>query len=202
MLSDERLEEHISRQPGVRYGAGCRDVATPVAQDDIALASGLLCRQVAQRARTPLRRCGKAPTSDALRTIEIPIAPVLRYECDGWVSCWMKLSSTGQQGTGSGTTQRDGGILIGYFDVPRKCVYVVDALPAPSDSVQHNQAFVRGYSGLPEKVSMIESRSGGQVGYIGEWHSHPDGASVGMSPDDATLLATIAEEVRADGGPA
>ena len=33
----------------------------------------------------------------------------------------------------------------------------------------------------------------------GKWHSNPDGAEVGMSPDDSVLLATIANEMRMDG---
>ena len=33
----------------------------------------------------------------------------------------------------------------------------------------------------------------------GNWHSNPDGARVGMSPDDRVLLATIANEMRTDG---
>ena len=94
-----------------------------------------------------------------------------------------------------------GGVLIGYFDVPRRSVYVVDALPAPRDSVEHKTAFVRGFAELREELEVIEARSGGQVGYVGEWHSHPDGAGVGPSPDDAVLLASIAEEMRMDGWP-
>ena len=33
----------------------------------------------------------------------------------------------------------------------------------------------------------------------GKWHSNPDGAEVGMSPDDSVLLAAIANEMRMDG---
>ena len=32
----------------------------------------------------------------------------------------------------------------------------------------------------------------------GKCHSNPDGAGVGMSPDDSVLLATIANEMRMD----
>ena len=33
----------------------------------------------------------------------------------------------------------------------------------------------------------------------GKWHSNPDGAGVGMSPDDSVLLAAIANEMRMPG---
>ena len=77
----------------------------------------------------------------------------------------------------------------------------VDALPAPKDSAEHKTAFVRGFTGLREELNAIEARSGGQVGYIGEWHSHPDGAGIGPNADDTALLSTIAEEMRMDGWP-
>ena len=202
VLSDERLAQHISRQPGVRYGAGCRDVTTRVAQDDIALASGLLCRQVRTASEHPIATVWQGDPDGGVRTIEIPIAPAIRYETEGWGFVLDEaVIERAARYRLKQLPNETGGILIGYFDVPRTCVYVVDALPAPADSVQHRQAFIRGYAGLTEQLAMIESRSGGQVGYIGEWHSHPDDVGVGMSPDDAILLATIAEEVRADGWP-
>ena len=46
VLCDERLGRHIGVDPGIRYGAGCRDVTARLAQDDLTLASGLLSRQV------------------------------------------------------------------------------------------------------------------------------------------------------------
>ena len=69
------------------------------------------------------------------------------------------------------------------------------------DSAEHRTAFVRGVAGLREEIETIEARTGGQVGYVGEWHSHPDGASVEPSADDAVLLSSIAEEMRMDGWP-
>ena len=83
-----------------------------------------------------------------------------------------------------GLPKETGGVLIGYFDVPRRCVYVVDALPPPRDSIEHETAFIRGYAGLQDELDRIEERTGGQVVYVGEWHSHPDGAGVDLSDDD------------------
>lgn len=202
VLSDKRLAEHIRRQPEVRYGAGCRDVTARVAQDDLALASGLLCRQVRATDDSAVAAVWQGARDGAVRRIEIPIAAVLRYECEGWGFVLDEtVISRGAQYRLQRLPKETGGILIGYFDVPRKCVYVVDALPAPSDSKEHTNAFIRGYAELRKELATIEARSGGQVGYIGEWHSHPDGASIGMSSDDVILLKTIAEEVRADGWP-
>ena len=62
------------------------------------------------------------------------------------------------------------------------------------------EAFVRVYAGLRKDLESIEACDGGQVGYLGEWYSHPDGA--GMSSRDAVSLATIAEEIQIDAWPA
>lgn len=202
VLSDDRLAEHICRQPSVRYGAGCRDVTARVAQDDIALASGLLSRQVRVAGHRAVAAVWQSACDGTVRRIDIPIAAIVRYECEGW-SFMLDESVVGRAGQyrHQRLPNETGGVLIGYFDVPRTCVYVVDALPAPADSIEHRQTFIRGYAGLREKLATINSRSGGQVAYVGEWHSHPDGAGVGISPDDDVLLEDIAQEVRADGLP-
>ena len=202
VLSDERLAGHISLEPRVRYAAGCRDVAARLAQDDLVLSSGLLCRQIRTAGPDAAAVVWRTAADGSVERIEIPVVEAVRVECDGWGF----VLDGGVVGRAARQRRRrlpneTGGVLIGYFDVPRKAVYVVDALPAPRDSVEHKEAFVRGYAGLREELAAINARSGGQVGYVGEWHSHPDGAGVGMSPDDTVLLATIAEEMHLEGWP-
>ena len=70
-----------------------------------------------------------------------------------------------------------GGILIGYHDMVQKSVYIVDALPAPIDSVGTPISFLRGTAGVIEELERIAAYTANNVGYIGEWHSHPKGAS-------------------------
>ena len=202
VLRDERLADHISKDSGIRYGAGCREVTTRLAQDDLALASGLLSRQIRTAgAGAAVAIWRTAPDGSVIR-IESPVARVVRCSHDGWgfvldAGVVSRAAKYRQERLPNET----GGVLIGYFDVPRKSVYVVDALPAPTDSAEHKTAFVRGFAGLREELEVIEDRSGGQVNYIGEWHSHPDGAGVRPSADDAVLLASIADEMRMDGWP-
>ena len=202
VLCDERLAEHLSEESSIRYGAGCRDVAARLAQDDLALASGLLSRQVRTAgAGASVAVWRRAPDGSVTR-IGSPVASVLRCAHDGWGFVMdAGVVSRAAEYRQEGLPNETGGVLVGYFDVPRRSVYVVDALPAPRDSAEHKTAFVRGVAGLREELEVIEARTGGQVGYVGEWHSHPDGAGVGPSPDDAALLASIAEEMRMDGWP-
>lgn len=95
-----------------------------------------------------------------------------------------------------------GGILVGYHDMLRKTVYIVDALPQPTDSVGTPFSFIRGTTDVVAKLQRISTRTAGNVGYIGEWHSHPNGSSANMSSLDQTQLAEIAEKLSYDGLPA
>ncbi|MCW5750714.1 MAG: Mov34/MPN/PAD-1 family protein [Alphaproteobacteria bacterium] len=68
-----------------------------------------------------------------------------------------------------------GGLMIGMVHAKRRTVYVTRLLDAPRDSEGTPMAFVRGVDDLPEAVADIERRSGGLLGYVGEWHTHPGG---------------------------
>lgn len=202
VLNDERLSKHIERSDGIRFSAGCRDVAATLAQDDVALASGLLARQLRSQGEEAIAAIWQCRPGGDVGRIDIPLHPIARYDCDGWGFLLdAGVIERASRYRAAQLPTETGGVMIGYFDVPRRCVYVVDVLPAPPDSVEHKTAFIRGFAGLRESLDVIAKRTGQQVGYVGEWHSHPIGASVAMSGDDQILLTTVAEEVRMDGWP-
>ena len=202
VLTDARLNVHIRREGYVRHSDGCRDVTARIGQDDVALASALLARQVRNADDEALAAIWQQEPDGAVRRVEVPLYEVIRRKCGDWVILLDGGLLNRVESLRSGRLPREtGGVLIGYFDVPYRHVYLVDALPAPVDSEEHRDSFIRGYASLPEELREIESRTGGQVGYVGEWHSHPDCAGVAMSCDDEELLLTIANEVRADGWP-
>ena len=202
VLRDCRLDRHIRQEKTFRYSAGCRDVTARIGQDDVALASALLARQVRSADDHAVAAVWQQEADGSVRRVEVPLSDVIRMESDGW--CFV-LDCALVEHVGSLRHARlpaeTGGVLIGYFDVSRRHVYVVDALPAPHDSDEREDAFIRGFAGLRDEIDRIEARTRGQVGYVGEWHSHPDGAGIGMSDDDSELLRQIADEVRADGQP-
>jgi hypothetical protein len=67
-----------------------------------------------------------------------------------------------------------GGLMIGLVHLKRRIIYVTRLLAA-SDSQGSPTGFVRGIHDLSETVSDIEHRTGGLLGYVGEWHTHPSG---------------------------
>lgn len=76
-----------------------------------------------------------------------------------------------------------GGVFIGIANYKTKTIHVVDLISAPPDSKANSVCFYRGHQGLPEQVDEVIIGSGGQLGYIGEWHSHPLGPN-GLSETD------------------
>ena len=202
VLRDGRLDQHIRKEGRFRYSAGCRDVTARIGQDDVALGSALLARQLRCADDRAVAAVWQQEDDGSVRRVEVPLSESIRFEHGAW--CFVLdyalveyVSSLRRERLPAET----GGVLIGYFDVPHRRVYVVDALPAPDDSHERRDAFVRGFAGLPDAIRDIEARTGSQVSYVGEWHSHPDGAGVGRSDDDSEMLRQIAEEVRADGWP-
>ena len=202
VLRDGRLDQHIRKERTFRYSAGCRDVTARIGQDDVALGSALLSRQLRCADDQAIAAVWRQKDDGSVSRVEVPLSESILVDHGGW--CFV-LDHALVEYVGSLRRERlpaeTGGVLVGYFDVPHRRLYIVDALPAPDDSHERRDAFVRGCAGLPDAIRDIEARTSSQVSYVGEWHSHPDGAGVGTSDDDRELLRQIAEEVRADGWP-
>jgi integrative and conjugative element protein (TIGR02256 family) len=77
-----------------------------------------------------------------------------------------------------------GGVLLGHFDTHNKVCSIIATIPSPPDSIEWPTSYIRGCDGLAKKVAEVESKTLGQIGYVGEWHSHPDRCSIEPSPDD------------------
>ncbi|PKW21091.1 JAB domain-containing protein similar to deubiquitination enzymes [Flavobacterium lindanitolerans] len=86
-----------------------------------------------------------------------------------------------------------GGVFVGVCNYKTKTIHVTESIKAPIDSEGNSIHFIRGYKGLPEKISEVETKSGGQIGYIGEWHTHPDGPNF-LSPQDMKSVQCHKEE--------
>lgn len=83
-----------------------------------------------------------------------------------------------------------GGLLIGMVNFKRKIIYVTRMLPASPDSVSSPYAFVRGIQDVPESLLRVQESTGGMLGYVGEWHTHPTGGPE-LSPIDKDAVSKI-----------
>ncbi|WP_051264079.1 ThiF family adenylyltransferase [Teredinibacter turnerae] len=98
--------------------------------------------------------------------------------------------------------EETGGVLLGYYDLNLNTVAIVDAMPAPVDSVSGREKFIRGKMGVLDSVVEAGKRTANIVQYIGEWHSHPSGYSSNPSGDDIAQLITLARGMKEEGLPA
>jgi integrative and conjugative element protein (TIGR02256 family) len=101
-----------------------------------------------------------------------------------------------------GLPEETGGILLGYHDLNVNALVLVDALSAPPDSKRSTSYFERGVQGLTRAVNDASRRTAGIVGYVGEWHSHPQGYSSAPSAADVRQLVYLTLGMADDGLPA
>ena len=95
-----------------------------------------------------------------------------------------------------------GGPFVGYFDMLRQRIYLVDSLPSPPDSESSPSHYRRGKEGVRELCEDVNKRTGGMVEFIGDWHSHPDDHSTDLSNADLLLLVHHSMEMSRVGCPA
>jgi hypothetical protein len=89
-----------------------------------------------------------------------------------------------------------GGVLVGCANFKTKTIHVTDLIRASADSSANEVCFFRGVEGLPEAIGEVNRQAGNQLGYIGEWHTHPYGPD-GMSTTDAETVGKFKVEFNA-----
>lgn len=91
-----------------------------------------------------------------------------------------------------------GGYLLGQCNLKTNTIHVIDTIEAPEDTIHRGDYLVLGKRGVRKKLSQVERRSGATFGYVGEWHSHPNGPN-DFSTTDYEEFANKAEEMMDDG---
>jgi proteasome lid subunit RPN8/RPN11 len=91
----------------------------------------------------------------------------------------------------------NGGYLVGLISEKRKTVYILDHF-VPRDSGRRPTQLRLGTSGVKDFFDEWNKRSGGQVIYLGDWHSHPNG-SVERSEQDKQTFSDLRFELESRG---
>ncbi len=205
IIEDKEWKNYYGGQTvGVRYARSCGDRSSRISQELVAVHAANASRAVrglsddARIVRYHFDLATETQTRD-----EIAVLPVRVWDCGGW---------TLRASEGVLTRLRElrenrlpietGGILLGAFDPARQIAYIVAVLPAPPDSEETRSSFLRGCAGLRAKVEAIQTRTGFQVGYLGEWHSHPPGRDSEPSVRDFEHFSHLQNERIQDGLPA
>jgi hypothetical protein len=207
VLNTAELETHLAREDGaVRYANSCRDLTSVIPQDFIALHAGMAsmqCRGLERIRSATVAVWHCDPEAGDLRKWSFPVSEVIRLNRHRWTICLdAELLHRLSTRRSSVLPNETGGVLVGHYDMQRKIVYVVDSVLAPPDSTEYPFAFIRGHSGLPEEMARIRKITFGNLDYVGEWHSHPEGHGCEPSSDDAVLFGWLSHYLEPLGKPA
>ena len=200
-------ESHLLGKSGVRrVGAGCRDLSAVISHELITLHGATLARHIrlafeSEQPSVKVWQCDAE--SGGLRAEVVVLHQVLSERLNGLRIVWDEgIRQRVRQLRAEKLPNETGGVLLGYFDLPNASVYLADILPAPADSQGDPSGFTRGIDGLSAAVKRVSERTGGIVGYVGEWHSHPPRSSARPSTADIDQMASLASALHRDGLPA
>ncbi|MDP9474224.1 MAG: Mov34/MPN/PAD-1 family protein [Actinomycetota bacterium] len=207
LISEPELGDHLRRPPGrIRYARSCRDLSATIPQDLVALHAAVGSRALRAALGEETARVALWSTNEENLGVEhSELAPTeaITRRVDGWTLLtdrWLleKISVWRQKKLPNET----GGVLVGAYDMERKVIYVVDALPSPPDSKEWPDLYIRGSRSLVDKVREVEEITDGQLRYVGEWHSHPRGRGPSPSVDDRRAFDWLKEHLGVEGRPA
>ena len=206
VLNDRLLLGHLAQPDNrYRYAQSCRDITSRLPQHMVALHASQGGRAVgdAIRGTDAMVTIWRSSDDGVVQRVDVTPSPVVRKQINSWTvitdnALLEKLYTLRQ----SKLPNETGGVLLGSFDMERRIVYIVDALPSPPDSEEWPTLYIRGSEGLFEKVAALTQKVHGMIEYIGEWHSHPDGAGTTLGKDDLKVLAWLKNLMQADGYPA
>ncbi|SDN23003.1 integrative and conjugative element protein, VC0181 family [Janthinobacterium sp. OK676] len=207
LLNSDWGATHLAGHQGSYWvGAGCRDLSGVLAHELVQLHGATLARQVRLLATQPdsqIRVWTVDEESGAVSVNVVTVAPSVERKAGKWRVVWdEELARKVRHLRDQSLPSETGGVLLGYVDQKRNAIHLVDVLPAPIDSDANRTGFTRGATGLPEAIAEAAGRTANIVGYLGEWHSHPQHASATPSAADQTLLAYLADTLSLDGVPA
>lgn len=189
-----------------RYARTCRDVTFAIPTHTASLLSAIAAQAVRDSygsKESAIRIWRSQALTCGVSIVDVPLFKSHRTVIGGWtvvIDQWVMdhLQELREERLPNET----GGVLIGMYDVSRKTIYVVDTIHSPPDSNEKPTLYIRGCEGLEQRVLAISTETAGELEYIGEWHSHPDGCSCEPSTDDLELFANITVRMTAAGYPA
>ena len=206
VLNNRCLSGHLDKPPGrYRYAQSCRDITSILPQYMVGLHASNGGRAVCDAVRCADAQITiwRSNEDGVVNRVKVSPAPVVRKITNDWtVVTDNVVIETLSRVRQSKLPNETGGVLLGSFDMERRIVYVVDALPSPPDSEEWPTLYIRGCEGLSEIIKELNEKVDGMIEYVGEWHSHPDGTGTVPSEDDKQVFAWLEDRRRSDGYPA
>ncbi|CAN5281212.1 hypothetical protein BH10PLA2_BH10PLA2_12020 [soil metagenome] len=207
VLREPKLANHLRSAGGpIRYSTSCRDVSTHLPTHLVALHAAIgagAIGNVLERPEAAITIWQADRNTLAVAPIHGTPATTRRRQMETWTlilddGLLARLSAL----RAAKLPNETGGVLLGAYDMDRRVIYVVDTLPSPPDSAEWPTLYIRGSDGLSAQVVEARLRTGAQIEYVGEWHSHPDHCSTLPSDDDRRVFTWLTTHLVTDGLPA
>ncbi|HLP37744.1 ThiF family adenylyltransferase [Lacibacter sp.] len=180
-----RRNDSMAEVMNLNVGLGCSSTTTVLSDDVISLHAAIFSKVLySQRERTEKDNGGLLYRS-IMDDTDIPsmrseyeyVKPFEVLECgngSGWQLRMVSGTSDKLLGLCKGRKKIEtGGVLVGIANYKTKTIHVFEIVVEPQDSKGTNVSFIRGIKGLPENIDRIKEVTGGVIGYVGEWHTHP-----------------------------
>jgi len=201
------LHNHLAPPPGrLRYARSCRDVSSSIPNSAVSMHAAIgseAIRQAVKDESATINIWHSDPQTLEVRLFNVTPSPVHRNAHGPWT---LVVDATIQRRIAelrqSKLPSETGGVLLGAYDLERKIVYVVETIPSPPDSEEWPTLYIRGKKGLAAEVEKVSAITDGQLEYIGEWHSHPDGCPCRPSDDDIEVFNWLTANMDDAGLPA
>ncbi len=204
IVQREELAEHFGAPEYRRYSTGCRDRSSIISQNTVATLAGIGAEASLRTSRQEeaVATVWRLTNDLQIQRIDIRVSAMILKQCGEW-SCFVSCSSLAyaRELRRASMPNETGGILIGSFDLVAKRIYIAGFLPEPPDSESSPTSFVRGSAGVEQKLEKLAARVDGQLRYVGEWHTHPDGHSSAASNTDRSAFAELTERMKRAGYP-
>ncbi len=204
LLREPKLNDHLFREGTIRYGNSCRDISGRMKQHNIAILAGIGSKALVDlnMQKSSAMNIWELNENGGVQLFSQEVYDVEKLNSGSWkVIIDHHILNEIFKKRKSMLPKETGGILLGAYDMSRKIIYIVDTILSPSDSKEYPNAYYRGIDGVPERMTEIHEITSGNVSYIGEWHSHPDGASLNRSADDDYLFGWLERHMHSIGRP-
>jgi len=206
LLCNPLLHDHLSApSKQVAFAHSCRDRSFQIANDLMTLHAAVganAIRNASHSSNACIRIWVAHDKTRETRMIEVEPLPCHVATVNGWTFVvddfvLSRMAAMREDRLPNET----GGVLLGSWDTLHNRVYVVDIIGSPPDSDEWPTGYLRGVAGLHKAVEEVSMITDGQLGYVGEWHSHPKGASSTASDEDANVFTWLTEQRSRDGYP-
>jgi integrative and conjugative element protein (TIGR02256 family) len=197
---------YMDKTGSVAYAGSCRDTSFQLAQDLVAIHAAVASQFIKASvfAVEPSITLWKWSDADFSVTRHyVPVHGVAVTQNNGWtIRTSSHVGNLMRYYRRCRLPNETGGVLLGKMDHDLRTIYIATVLPSPPDSIEWPTVYIRGVQGLREKVERVARVTGGDLSFIGEWHSHPEGCSSDPSEEDREAHAWLAREMATDGLPA